>query len=302
MPCFVSLALFALSAWPDDPPPPPGLSLRSSSSSPTQPAQVSVDAWHFEPSDKVRAVRELAPLAAALETVLARLERSFEQQRHFVSDAAHELKTSVAVIKSTLQLLVMKDRSAEDYRAGLLRAEIDCERMEQLVASMLTLAGLEAASSPGVDANPVDLAELLSDVTEQFRSFAESLNVGFRPLNTPTRVCVTGEREKLRLLCSNLIHNALQHSLSGAEVRALASITAEAIELRIEDDGEGIPSEALPHVFERFYRGDVSRSRKTGGTGLGLSISKAIVQEMKGEITIESRVNQGTIVIMHFPR
>ena len=267
----------------------------------TQAAQVSVDAWHFEPSDKVRAVRELAPLAAALETVLARLERSFEQQRHFVSDAAHELKTSVAVIKSTLQLLVMKDRSAEDYRAGLLRAEIDCERMEQLVASMLTLAGLEAASSLSVDTNPLDLAEVLSEVAEQFRSVAESLNVRIS-LGAQTIVCVTGEREKLRLLCSNLIHNALQHSLSGAEIRALASITSEAAELRIDDDGEGISPEALPHVFDRFYRGDVSRSRKTGGTGLGLSICKAIVQEMKGEITIESRVNQGTTVIVHFPR
>ncbi|ADW71186.1 sensor histidine kinase [Granulicella tundricola] len=263
-------------------------------------AQVSVDSWHFHPSDTVRAVQELAPLANALETVLARLERSFEQQRHFVSDAAHELKTSVAVIKSTLQLLVMKNRTAEEYREGLKRAEADSERMEQLVAAMLTLAGLEATNTLSTSRSHADLTEILAEVTQHFQSISEASGITIT-LHAPTHVTVIGDREKIRLLCSNLIHNALQHSPPGAEIRAIVTSAPQATQLRIEDDGEGIASEALPHVFERFYRGDVSRSRKTGGTGLGLAISKAIVQELHGAIAIESTIAQGTRVIVDLP-
>ena len=110
-----------------------------------------------------------------------------------------------------------------------------------------------------------------------------------------------GEREKLRLLVSNIIHNALQHSASGAEVRTSLSREQGKARLRVEDDGEGIRAEALPFVFDRFFRGDVSRSRRTGGTGLGLAISRAIVDGMKGEIEIESELNRGTHVLISLP-
>jgi signal transduction histidine kinase len=265
-----------------------------------QAAQVSVEAWRFEPSEKVKRVRELAPLASALEAVLAGLERSFEQQKHFVSDAAHELKTSVAVVKSSLQVLMMRNRDPEEYRTGLKRAEVDCERMEELVASMLTLAGLEAGAVDEQHAVRVELGDIVSEVSEHLRTASELSDVRFI-LRGDQPVWVAGEREKLRLLCSNLLHNALQHSNPGSEVRALLRVENGMAELRIEDDGEGIAPEALPHVFERFYRADVSRSRRTGGTGLGLAISKAIVQSMKGEIRIESQTGQGTQVQVTLP-
>ena len=110
-------------------------------------AQVSANSWEFSPPAMARSTPELAPLTAAMESVLARLEKAFTQQRVFVSDAAHELKTAVAVIKSSLQLLALKPRSAAEYEEGLKRSLADAERLELLVAQMLTLARVESADA-----------------------------------------------------------------------------------------------------------------------------------------------------------
>ena len=265
-----------------------------------QAARVSVDAWHFEPSNDVRDVRELAPLATALETVLAGLERSFAQQRQFVGDAAHELKTSVAVIKSSLQVMLMIDRRPEDYRAGLHRAAFDCERMEQLVASMLTLARVEAGTPEPQASEPVDLTDIVREVAEHLRSTAELGNLGL-VLHAPHQVWLHGDRERIRLLCSNLVQNALQHSRAGQQVSVTVATLLQQVDLIVEDQGEGIPAEALPHVFERFYRADASRSRRTGGTGLGLAIAKAVADSMNGHIQITSQPGRGTSVRVSLP-
>ena len=262
-----------------------------------QAAKVSVASWNFTPSDRVRQVRELAPLISALEAALAGLERSFSQQSQFVSDAAHELKTSVAVVKSSLQVLTIRSRTAEEYRAGIERAEQDCERMEELVASMLTLASLEAAL-PEQDAQAEsDLRDIVRDVFEHFRTKAELTGVTLT-LRADKPVWVIGEREKLRLLCSNLIDNAVQHSAYGSNVRVTVEQSGELAHIGVEDHGEGIAPEILPYVFDRFYRGDVSRSRRTGGTGLGLAIVKAIVESLSGRMRIESVPGQGTRVFV----
>src|SRR6204780_2356972 len=111
-------------------------------------AGVSADSWNFAPPQRARMVRELAPLTVALETVLTGLEHSFMQQRRFVGDAAHELKTAVAVLKSSLQLLTLKQRTALEYERGLERCQLDCERVEETVAKMLTLARAETNTTP----------------------------------------------------------------------------------------------------------------------------------------------------------
>ena len=265
---------------------------------------VSADNWAFEPSREALGIRELAPLVLALRGALSGLERSFEQQKQFVSDAAHELKTAVAVVKSSLQLVMIRERNPEEYRAGLKRVEQDCERMEELVGSMLTLAKLEGDLE--TDANDsrhvqgVDLEDLVRDVTEHLHSSAEVFGVSLC-IETNERLSICGEREKVRLLCSNLIHNAIQHSKHGSEVRILIGTANGLGQMRVVDSGDGIAPQALPYLFDRFYRGDVSRSRRTGGMGLGLSICKAIVQSMGASITIESELGKGTTVLVSFP-
>ena len=261
-------------------------------------AGVSVESWNFVPPERARMIRELEPLTVALETVLTGLERAFMQQRRFVGDAAHELKTAVAVLKSSLQLLTLKQRTAVEYERGIERCQLDCERLEETVAKMLSLARLEASgASTGV---ATDLAHILRRVAEQFESMAELKRLQILVM-AQGPVVVDSDPEQLQLLCSNLLLNALQHSRSGSAIRALVEQDGDRAELTIQDEGDGIATQDLPHVFDRFYRGDPSRSRNTGGTGLGLAICKAIASRWQGTIDISSALGIGTKVIVRFP-
>lgn len=261
---------------------------------------VSVDSWEFAPSDQARQIKELTPLTNALEIVLSRLKRSFTQQHQFVSDAAHELKTAVAVAKSSVQLLTMRHRTATEYEAGLDRCQADCERMEEIVAKMLALARVESQDDAKVALPVTNVIDSVRYAAEQLATVAQIKKQKISVSGDKT-IVVNIAPEQLRLLCSNLILNALQHSDENSEVRATVNADRHSVELRIEDDGSGIEPEVLPHVFDRFYRSDPSRSRKTGGTGLGLAICKAIVSRVRGNIEITSELHRGTVATVHFP-
>jgi len=268
--------------------------------------EVSVDSWHFSPPASARATPELAPLTQALESVLQRLEQSFLAQRAFVSDAAHELKTAVAVAKSSLQLLNMKSRSPKEYQAGLERCLADSQRLEALVADMLALARAETVwAGPQPTA---DLAACIRQTVAQLETVASLREVQVA-VALPESIAsgkVPIAPEDCTVLVCNLLLNALQHSPSASIVEVRLTMELSAAILTIQDHGEGIPSEALPHVFDRFYRGDPSRTRGTGGTGLGLAIAKAIAQKAGGSITIASQPDpalpcQGTTVTVRLP-
>jgi signal transduction histidine kinase len=272
-----------------------------------QAAGVSVSSWHFEPSERVLGTLELAPLAMALETAVRGLERSFTQQHRFVSDAAHELKTTVAVVKSSLQLLTMKPRSVNEYENGLERLGDDCSRMDEIVRKMLTLAQVEGRADPD-DAVSANAGDVLERLKGQLASIVELMGVSVlvsllilerRP--AAEALCARIAPDELELLLSNLLMNAIQHSKAGDAVRVNARNDGEWVEILVEDEGEGIATEALPYVFDRFYRSDPSRSRHTGGTGLGLAICKAIVTRCRGTIGIESEAGVGTTVIVRLP-
>jgi signal transduction histidine kinase len=172
--------------------------------------------------------------------------------------------------------------------------------MEELVAKMLTLARLEDSAEQPESNRIVELGDVLRDVAEHFQTMARFRHITL-VVKADDRVLVLCNPGQLRLLCSNLIDNAIQHSGVGKAVRAIVSKQGEVAELVVEDDGEGIPEDVLPHVFDRFYRGDPSRSRRTGGTGLGLAISKAIVLRYHGAIRLESRPGHGTTAIVTLP-
>lgn len=261
---------------------------------------VSVDSWEFAPSEQARGIKELAPLTGALEMVLHGLKRSFQQQHQFVSDAAHELKTAVAVAKSSVQLLTMRHRTAMEYEAGLERCQADCERMEEIVAKMLTLARVESQEESKATWHATRLLDCVRTAAEQLATVAQGKGMRIS-VSGEDRAIVDVTAEQLQLLCSNLMLNALQHSAEGSEVRAIVQTHWHHVELRVEDHGSGIEPEMLPHVFDRFYRSDPSRSRKTGGTGLGLAICKAIASRARGNIEICSEVGSGTVVTVHFP-
>jgi signal transduction histidine kinase len=274
-------------------------------------AQVSVDSWQFSPPASARTTPELAPLTQALESVLQRLERSFVQQRAFVSDAAHELKTAVAVQKSSLQLLNMKRRSAQEYQAGLERCLVDSLRLEALVADMLTLARAESPAPEARRQPGADLAACVRQAIAQLETVAALRGVKVSLAQAAEGASISTVQVPIpfgdcTLLISNLLLNALQHSPSASTVELRLMDEAGSVVLVIQDQGDGIPAEALPHVFDRFYRGDPSRGRNTGGTGLGLAISKAIVHKAGGTIEIASQADanlpsQGTTATVRLP-
>jgi signal transduction histidine kinase len=247
---------------------------------------------------------ELAPLTEAMESVLKRLERSFLQQKTFLSDAAHELKTAVAVVKSSLQLLNMKRRTGAEYKAGLERCLGDCQRLEEIVAKMLTLAREENSRNAIGDVRAADLVGCARESVSRLETMAALRGVQVR-LAEPDAGVGTAQvalaAEHCLLLVENLLTNAVQHSAPGSAVELRMTVEGREMVLEIEDRGDGIDPQALPHVFDRFYRGDPSRTRNTGGTGLGLAICKAIVDKAGGSIVLTSQRSLGTTATVRLP-
>lgn len=261
-------------------------------------SRVSARSWDFVPPDNVLRTSELAPIALSIEQLLAGLHQSFERQRQLTGDAAHELKTSIAVLKSSLQLLAMSPRTTGQYAAGLDGLLLDTERMEDLASRMLALARLE--ETPAVSTETTDLATTLRTVAGRLRPLAERREVIVEiAAGQPHPVPLADSDSEA--LCSNLILNAIEHSPAHSRVTAALSLRGALTELRVTDRGEGIPAAALPHVFDRFYRADRSRARTSGGAGLGLSICKAIVERANGTIAIQSEVGVGTEVTVTLP-
>ncbi len=263
---------------------------------------ITATSWTFDPPQSARSLKELSGLAHALETTLLGLERSFRQQQHFIHDAAHELKTAVTIIKSSLQLLIYQPRTAEEYRAGVETSLIDCGRMEDLVQKMLTLARVEQLVTAGQinDRPTVEAGEAISQAIEHLRSVADlhSLQLETQLADNLTTLVSPDHWDTL---ATNLILNAIQHSQPGGTVTVSCQINQDTILFTVSDSGSGIPSDSIPYVFDRFYRGDPSRARTTGGTGLGLAICKAIVDSYAGKIQIESVLGQGTKVSVTLP-
>lgn len=242
------------------------------------------------------ATRELAVLAGALESATERLEEAFKRQQVFVHDAAHELKTAVTIVKSSLQLLGSRQRTATEYSRGLETCLADCARMEELVQRMLQLARFE--QQPDGRAR-CDLAEVARDVAAQMETLAQIRGVTIS-VDAQGAAPVPVSEDACGSLLANLLLNAVQHTPAGGQVTAAIYPGRETV-LEVRDTGSGIDPEDLPHLFERFWRGDRSRARTTGGAGLGLSICKAIVDSCGGTIAVASRLGEGTRVTVKMP-
>ena len=264
--------------------------------------RVSAASWNFAPPHRARLTRELAPLTAAIHSSVARLQQSAEQQRRFTSDAAHELKTDVAIIKSSLQLLTMRPRSEEHYRTGLTVVLEDCERLEDTVQEMLTLARVEhAGTCAEVHQGPAaDLPEQARRVIRALTPMAELRGVR---LELEPAVCrpVAVSAKDCELLCTNILENALEHSPRSTVVQVTFSLKGSLVHMDICDQGHGVPPEMIPHVFEAFFRVDDARDRRGGGTGLGLAICKAICDKASGSVSLASEPGRGTLVSVRLP-
>lgn len=268
----------------------------------TMAGRISADQWEFTPPASARETAELAPLTQALENAMQRLEHSFNQQRTFVSDAAHELKTAVAVVKSSLQLVGMRERTPEEYQAGNGRALADTERIEDLVARMLTLARIESAAASAVPVT-CDLNQCICKSVSELETFAALRLVEITVCEPGPSPCIVPlSSEDCALVVNNLLMNAIQHSPTHSKIKLRIELRNSTVFFTVQDHGEGIAPDALPHVFERFYRGDPSRARATGGSGLGLAIVKAAVEKAHGSVELSSEPGIGTLATVRLPR
>jgi signal transduction histidine kinase len=245
---------------------------------------------------------ELDRLSATMNGMLDRLAAHLEQQRVFVANAAHELRSPLAAMRTSVEVALERDRTPVEYRELLAELVEQCAALASLINHLLLLAEGDAGLLQA-DA-PVRLDQLASRAVDMFQGIADQRGVELR-VKTTEPVTVRGNTVHLREVIHNLIDNALKFTPPGGsvcvEVSALPNV--EQVEMRVIDTGMGIVPDDLPRVFERFFLADKSRQRAqpSGGNGLGLSICQSIVNAYGGRIAITSEVGQGTTVTVSLP-
>lgn len=239
---------------------------------------------------------ELGKLAAVLNSTFARLESSFAQQKQFASDAAHELRTPVAVILTQTQTALNREREAADYKQTVEACQRAAQRMRKLIGALLELARLDAGQEQ-MKRLRFDFSKTIADCVELIRPLADER--GLKIFTELSPLEITGDSERLAQVVTNLLTNAVQYNHDGGEVRVKLESQSGLAILTVSDTGAGISAEDLPRVFERFFR--ANKSRSGGGAGLGLAISKAIVEAHGGMIEVSSEENVGTIFTVRLP-
>ena len=241
----------------------------------------------------VRSDDELGRLGRTINAMLDRLERAFTRQRQFTADASHELRTPLSVIEAEATLALRRERSAEDYRAALATIAEEAVGMNRLIDQLLSLARADEGGSRFV-VELLDLTALCAEVVNALKPVGDERGVLVR-LADEGLATVRGDRVQLRRLIANLVENAIRYTEGGGTVTASVAVDDGKARLTVRDTGIGIPPEHLPHLFERFYRVHLARSREDGGAGLGLALCKAIVDAHGGSIGVESEDGVGTV-------
>ena len=251
--------------------------------------------------DDKKIPKELRPFAEALNDMFSRLNRTLRQQKQFTSDAAHELRTPLALAKSTLQVAQMNQNDASEYRQAIADVLKDVSHMEYLTEQLLILARMDETNEHIATAE-VQLDVLLGELAENYGEKMERSG-GKVILEEPPATTVRGNLDELLRLFSNVIDNATKYGPSSGTVRITLERDSDSYAtVRIHDEGGNIPAAALPHLCDRFYRVGHSRSRSTGGAGLGLVIAREIARRHNGDITITSNPSSGTLVCIHLAR
>jgi signal transduction histidine kinase len=249
---------------------------------------------------------ELVSLARTFNDMIARLEHLLESQRRLLADTSHELRTPLTVIRGNLALLRREAVPPETWREAVLEADEEAVRMGRLVNDLLLVARADAGQLPSLQRQPVDLGELIREVTDQARPGAGGRTLA---VAVPGPVTVLGDRDRLKQLVANLVENAVRYTPEGGRIHLGVAVgpaapaaqhpapparspsgeapVATAL-LTVTDTGIGIAPEHLPHLFRRFYRADKARSRTDGGAGLGLAIAQYIAQAHGGTIEAAS--------------
>lgn len=243
---------------------------------------------------------EFAQLSQVFDAMLARLQNAFEQEKRFVSDASHELRTPLTVIQAQCDAALLEQDPVQQQRS-LEAIKKQADKMTKLVRELLTLSRMDAHTQT-LRLERVDLCELAEAVAEELASQAEKKKIHIQTSFQPGCMLRADETLMLRLLI-NLLSNAIQFGTQGGHVGLMIWREGQGGDIlgRVEDDGIGIAKEDLPHIWERFWQADPSRTGEDGSSGLGLPMVQWIVQAHGGQIQAESKPGQGTKFTFRLP-
>jgi two-component system heavy metal sensor histidine kinase CusS len=239
--------------------------------------------------------RELQPLAATFDAMLARLEDSFKRLSQFSADLAHELRTPIANMLGEAQVALTRDRSLAEYRETIESTIAECERLSGIVDNLLFVARVDAAREP-IARKRFDARAAVEKIGSFYQMIADDRHL---------KISCIGEGEiyadpaLFERAVGNLVDNALRFTPANGSIQIALAEHATDFEVAVSDNGNGIAPEHIPHVFDRFYRAESSRG--SDGAGLGLALVKSIVDLHGGSASIRSEVNHGTIITLRFP-
>ncbi len=240
---------------------------------------------------------ELASLAGTFNEMLDRLEESFERISRFSADIAHDLRTPVNNIRGEAEVALARARTVDEYRDVLESSLEETVRLSELIGDLLFLARAESPLTE-LRLEKVDAGELLTTVRDYYEASAADAGISLTAVEPARAVTASLDRSLMLRAVSNLVSNAIAHTPEGGSVILAATATGPEMRIEVRDTGSGIPAEALPRVFDRFFRVDPSRSQNSGGTGLGLAIVQSIMTLHGGSAEISSRAGQGTTVTL----
>ncbi|HEX8895603.1 MAG TPA: heavy metal sensor histidine kinase [Terriglobales bacterium] len=243
---------------------------------------------------------ELASLADTFNRMLDRLEESFERISQFSADIAHDLRTPVNNIRGEAEVGLARARTIHEYRDVLESCLEEAVRLSDLISNLLFLARAESPLAH-LHRERVDIAELLGGVQEYYEASAAEGRISLTTTAGAEAVIAELDRTLVQRAVSNLVSNAVAHTPPGGSVVLATNAEPSNIRIDVTDTGVGIPPEALPRVFDRFFRLDSSRSQASGGTGLGLAIVQSIMVLHGGKVEIASQVGKGTRVTLRMP-
>ncbi len=239
---------------------------------------------------------EIETLALTFNNLLTRLEAAFSRERQFIGDVAHELKTPLATQRSTIEVLLSKKRTNDDYKKAITDLLVDNQRLTSTVTDVLDLAWAEADRTK-LSTESTNLSELMEELHEIAIQLAQSKGLEVTK-RFEKNVYVSGKRDKIFRALLNIVGNAIKYTPRGTIALYLATDERKVI-VKVKDTGQGISEEDIPHIFDRFYRG--SKSHRVDGTGLGLAIAYSLISAYQGTLSVKNNTDRGAIFIVTFP-